>query len=97
MLALVRGGENAADKEDAYLCSRSMHTLSGDMPTRWRLLRTSLSGLPRDSFDLHFAVACWEIWKERNSRLFNNHQSSIVDLEDRVVATAILWASSIGV
>ncbi len=76
--------------------SRQLQALSGDLATRWRILRASLLGSSRAFFDQCFAAACWEIWKERNARLFNNHHSTSVDLEDRVFDTANFWASTLG-
>jgi len=33
----------------------------------------------------------WEIWKERNNRLFNGKQSSIVQVVDRIKSLTFMW------
>jgi len=33
----------------------------------------------------------WEIWKERNNRLFNGKQSSIPNVVDKIKSLAFMW------
>jgi len=33
----------------------------------------------------------WEIWKERNNRLFNGKQSSILQVVDKIKSLAFMW------
>ncbi len=66
----------------------------GNLPARWRLLRAPHSADDRYSLDLAFAATCWELWKERNERLFNNGQASTAELEGRVAIAANHWGSS---
>lgn len=55
-------------------------TTEGDAATRWTRCRGSLSRQSKTSFDLCFVAACWEIWKERNSRIFTAKCSPFEDL-----------------
>ncbi len=77
-------------------CPGPLHSITGYFISRWRLLRSSMSGHQRDSFDTGFAATCWEIWKERNARLFNNCVLSAAIFEDRVLATTNAWATALG-
>ncbi len=74
--------------------STHMHAIAGDLSARWRLLRSQRSTDDRDLLDLAFAATCWELWKERNARIFNNRQASTPDLEGRVIAAVNMWVST---
>jgi len=39
---------------------------------------------------IRFATT-WEIWKERNNRLFNGKQSSILNVVDKIKSLAFMW------
>lgn len=49
-----------------------MTDLSEDITTRW-WVRMPLVGLQKNNFDLCFTTTCWELWKQRNMRIFNEH------------------------
>ncbi len=81
------------------LMGRRLHiyTFTGDLLTRWCHLRSSLPCTARNCFDLGFAATCWELWKERNARLFGNRLASSGELEGRVFSLANFWATTRGV
>ncbi len=75
--------------------SGSANYTSRDLPTLWCSLRASLTGIARDGFDTCFVAACWELWKERNARLFNNKLSTAAELERKVLAEAEFWFTTL--
>jgi len=40
---------------------------------------------------VNWFATTWEIWKERNNRLFNGKQSSILQVVDKIKSLAFTW------
>ncbi len=85
---------------NSFLMRFRSNGVSGTIPsinlaTTWGTLRSFVSGPSRKFFDLCFAAACWEIWKERNARLFSNRPSSQAELESRVLHVVNFWANNL--
>jgi hypothetical protein len=36
----------------------------------------------------------WNVWKERNSRIFQNHASSIAEIHTRIIEEATCWSNA---
>lgn len=70
-----------------------LSNLSGDLATRWNRSRRSLKGRPKTFFDLYFAAACWELWNQRNMRIFNDRATRSDELGKGVHDTVTLWTS----
>ncbi len=70
---------------------------TGSLASRWRRARMALPGLVQGTFDIWFAAACWELWNDRNRRIFNNSIKSSDECGRRVGSTARLWISALGV
>ncbi len=68
---------------------------TGDLTSQWTTLRFKLTDACRKYADTCFAATCWELWKERNDRIFNNKITSNAVLEGRALATANLWISTL--
>ncbi len=68
----------------------------GELATRWRRARSSLTGRAKDFVDLCIAATCWELWMERNQRLFNNRLTRGVDCGNRIISTINLWMLALG-
>ncbi len=43
-----------------------------DLASRWRVAHSSSPGRLKNVFDSLFAAVCWEIWSERNRRIFDD-------------------------
>ncbi len=69
---------------------------SGDLATRWRRTRSPLKGRARALLDLCIAAKCWELWMERNHRIFNNRPTRSVDCGMRIISTINLWMFALG-
>nr|CAD1831662.1 unnamed protein product [Ananas comosus var. bracteatus] len=61
--------------------------------TRWCRLRRLVTGQNLINLDLAIATALWEIWKERNRRLFDNWQVRGDVLGTCILETALCWKS----
>lgn len=66
---------------------------SGDLSTRWIRARGSLRGRQITFFDVCFAAACWELWKQRNMRIFNDWTTQSDELGKGVLSMVKLWTS----
>nr|CAD1818259.1 unnamed protein product [Ananas comosus var. bracteatus] len=67
--------------------------LPGDLATRWYCSRRTLRGRQLTRFDLCFAAACWELWKQRNTRIFNDRATRSDELGKGILDTVKLWTS----
>ncbi len=67
-----------------------------DLASRWSRARVSLPGRLQGSFDIWLAAGCWELWNERNIRIFENSFCSSKGCGKRVGSTAWLWSSVLG-
>ncbi|RLM53052.1 hypothetical protein C2845_PMPSC006798 [Panicum miliaceum] len=48
--------------------------------TRWIQLRQQCLDSKRKGFDSLFALVSWQIWKERNARVFRQAEASVLQL-----------------
>lgn len=65
----------------------------GDLQSRWHRVRNSHSGQEKALFNLRFAAICWELWKEINSRIFENRKSGSGEVCNKVLSSVVLWLS----
>ncbi len=64
----------------------------GSVAARWSRARGSLAGTRKPLFDLGIAAGCWELWMERNRRIFHEgRMSPSAVCGRRIVETVILW------
>lgn len=70
---------------------RFLITVSGNLADRWRQIRSTVSGISKSYLDLCFAAAYWELWNERNRRIFNDRQGQCNNLRRSVLYSADLW------
>ncbi len=75
---------------------RSLLTSPGNLASRWCRARRPLEGQARTALDLCLAAGCWEIWLERNHRIFDDRPTSSVDCCKRIVATINIWSCVLG-
>ncbi len=73
------------------ICSRFLD-FPGDLAGRWRAVRSSFSGRFKYVFDCLFAAVCWEIWTERNRRIFDDIPNSSDKCVFKVINTVQLWS-----
>ncbi len=64
---------------------------SGNLESRWRSARRTLRGRFKELLDLLIAASCWEIWNERNRRIFDNSVTSSACCAARVIISINLW------
>lgn len=64
-----------------------------NLPSRWSRARKPQSGQARLLFDLFFTATCWELWKERNTRIFENRETGSGEVGNKVFSSVILWNS----
>lgn len=69
--------------------------LPGDLPIRWSRARNSQSGQAKIRLDHFFAAACWELWKERNSRIFENRVAGSDEVGNKVLSSVNFWNSTL--
>nr|CAD1841613.1 unnamed protein product [Ananas comosus var. bracteatus] len=75
------------------------HRLSnspGGIAVRWCSSRLLLTGEFKKNFDLYVAAGCWELWKERNRRLFDNKSQRSEILARAINDTIKQWVSALG-
>ncbi len=63
---------------------------SGDLATRWRMAREPSRGPSQAEFDTTFAAGCWELWIERNKKIFDNLSSPSAICASRALNAATL-------
>ncbi len=73
------------------ICQRLLNT-QGDLASRWRSARGVATGQSKTVLDLLFAAGCWEIWIERNKRLFENRLSTSDGCATRVHTIVEFWS-----
>lgn len=79
--------------------STAYHRLSnstGGLAARWCCSRHLLTGEPKNNFDLHVAAGCWELWKERNRRLFDSKLQRSENLARATNDTVKQWVLALG-
>ncbi len=69
---------------------------SEDLTNRWRKTRMHLRGRALEAFDIILATTCWEIWLERNRRVFDNCLERSEDCGRKTVSTTKLWSMALG-
>ncbi len=52
---------------------------AGDLASRWNRTRGSVEGSVRVAIDICLAAICWELWKERNNRIFKDRCNGSVE------------------
>nr|CAD1841683.1 unnamed protein product [Ananas comosus var. bracteatus] len=61
------------------------------LDARWTRMRRSAPAKYQNYIDLTFAAFCWEIWKERNRRIFENRQVRFDILGRTILETVYFW------
>ncbi len=73
-----------------------LHFDTGSLACRWMRARLSMTYRLRGRFDIWFAAACWEIWNERNRRVFDDAIKSSALCGRNVDSTATAWILALG-
>ncbi len=68
---------------------------SGDLITRWKRARAALTPNLQLSVDVGIAAGCWELWKERNRRIFDDASNSVVACGHTAASTIRLWSTAL--
>ncbi len=68
----------------------------GDLTSRWTRSRRTLQGRAQTSLDLSIAATCWELWLERNHRIFDDHPTSAAYSGKRIASTINMWSNLLG-
>ncbi len=68
----------------------------GDLANRWSRITGSVAGRDRDYINVCAAATCWELWMERNHRIFDNRVSNPGECGKRIAATIHLWKIALG-
>ncbi|OAY82640.1 hypothetical protein ACMD2_11015 [Ananas comosus] len=67
-----------------------------ELGDRWSKARRTLFGRNKAFFDLVFSACCWDLWNERNKRIFDNHSRTHDVLGRNILTTTRLWDSTLG-
>lgn len=70
---------------------RQLPQTTATMVCWWRRLRSLFDGEQRSGLDSLFALASWQIWKERNARCFRGQSASVSELLQLIKAEADRW------
>ncbi len=76
--------------DGVLFCNRFLSS-PGDLTSRWKTARATLSGQSKSTFYLLVAAGCWEIWNERNRRTFENRLSTVDFCAFKVHSMADFW------
>jgi hypothetical protein len=69
-----------------------MDTLGdGDVAAWWLQQRLLLDSEKRQGFDALVLLVSWEVWKERNARIFRNEVSTVATIAKRIHDEGSLW------
>jgi hypothetical protein len=60
----------------------------------WKQLRWACMPSKRKGLDSLFAPTSWELWKERNARLFRGRHSSMIEFLQVIKVQAELWVAA---
>ncbi len=71
-------------------------TLDGSLPLRWTRARFGLSASSKRLLDLTVAATCWELWLERNRRIFTGNQSQGGNCGEKVELLLHQWLQVLG-
>ena len=72
-------------------------------PNRWRpsesaltwwLNITTRTAVPHKVVRSLTMLISWEVWKERNNRVFNRQETSATRLMEKIKAEAVIWATA---
>lgn len=66
----------------------------GNIQDWWIHLRNQLQGTKKKRFDSLFALISWQIWKERNARLFRGAESTMMELMLRIKKEGDEWIAA---
>ncbi len=69
---------------------------TGDLATRWRRIKGTQEGSALVDINLWIAATCWELWKERNNRIFENRCTRPMDCGKKISCTISLWRRNLG-
>lgn len=67
---------------------------TGTLQDWWMLLRAQLAGGKRKGFDSLFALTSWQIWKERNARVFRGAESQSTEVLCRIKREGQDWIAA---
>ncbi len=72
----------------------SQHLMQGpgDLITCWRRVRATLPANSQICFDVCFTAGCWELWNERNRRIFDGASNSVAGCGHRAATSVQLWS-----
>ena len=65
-----------------------------DSALTWWLNIATTPGVPKKAIRSLAMLIIWEVWKERNARVFNRHQTSTTMLMEKIKAEANLWITA---
>jgi hypothetical protein len=68
-----------------------MHSAS---TSDWWLQITTVPDTPRKGLRSMTLLVSWEIWKERNNRIFDRREASVPSFVNRIKAEASLWIAA---
>nr|CAD1830318.1 unnamed protein product [Ananas comosus var. bracteatus] len=82
------------DKPQLNLAGTSF--LAEGLEARWIRVRRMVPKDYLQLFDIGYAAFCWEIWKERNRRIFENRHVSFEILGRIIHQTVLFWKGVLG-
>ena len=65
-----------------------------DSALTWWLNIATTPGVPKKAIWSFAMLIIWEVWKERNFRVFNRHETSTTKLMEKIKAEANLWITT---